>query len=304
MKVRLNRAMILLLAMTAGALAGAGAARAQAAQPQPPAAGTPEQTKLLASVEAYLRDLFAWGKDFQLKLGPLKEAQMPGFYEVPIAVTFQEQTDTGTVYASKDGKFIIRGELYDTGRDPFAEIKSKLDTSDSPSIGPADAKITLIEFSDFQCPHCKLLSQNLKPLEAKFPKVRIVFKNFPITQIHPWAMTAALAARCVYQSSPDGFWKMHDAIFQQQELISAEDVYNKLTDFAVAAGMNRDDFKSCLANPETQKRIDADIQMEKEVKINSTPTIFINGRENIGGDPATLEQLINFETARNPAPHK
>src|SRR3984957_21046646 len=98
------------------------------AQAQQPAAASTDQTHLIASVESYLRDLFGWGKDFQIKLGPLKDAQIPGFYEVPIAVTYQDQTDTGTVYASKDGKFIIRGDLYNMKQDPFAEIRARLVT--------------------------------------------------------------------------------------------------------------------------------------------------------------------------------
>jgi protein-disulfide isomerase len=280
------------------------AANPQAQAQQPPAAT--DQTHLIASVESYLRNLFGWGAVIQIKLGPLKDAQLPGFYEVPIAVSYQDQTDTGIVYASKDGKFIIRGELYNTNQDPFAEIRAKLITKDSPSAGPADAKVTLVEFSDFQCPHCRVLSQNLKPLEAKYPQIRVVFKNFPITAIHPWSMTAALAARCAYQSSPDAFWKMHDAIFQQQDLISTETVYDRLTEFAASAGLNRDDFRACLADPATQKSVEADQTLGRDLKISSTPTVFVNGRENIGGDPATLEQQIEFELnrARNPIPPK
>lgn len=265
-------------------------------------AGASDQAHLTSSVEAYLRDLFGWGPAFQLKVGPLKDSQLPGFYEVPIAVTYQEQTDTGMVYASKDGKFIIRGELYDTARDPFADIRAKIVTKDSPSIGPANAKVTVVEFSDFQCPHCRLLSQNLKPLEAKFPQVRFVFKNFPLTQIHPWAMTAAEAGRCAYQTSSEAFWKMHDAIFQQQDQIAADTVYDKLTEFAVSAGLNREDFKACLAALETQQAVEADINQGKDLKIASTPTIFINGRENVGGDPTTLEQQISYEINRRQTP--
>ena len=266
-----------------------------------PAAGgcAPDQAHLISSVESYLRNLFGWGKEIQVKLGPLKDSEIPGFYDVPIAVTFQDQTEDGIVYASKDGKFIIRGELYNTTQDPFAEIRSKLITKDSPSAGPADAKVTVVEFSDFQCPHCKILSQNLKPLETKYPQIRIVFKNFPLVQIHPWAMTAALATRCAYQSSPAAFWKMHDAIFQQQDLISADTVYDKLTEFAAAAGLTREDFKSCLADPQTQKSVDADLALGKALKINSTPTVFVNGRENVGGDPAMLQQQIDFELTRS-----
>jgi protein-disulfide isomerase len=297
MKLRLYVVLILL------AISCAASTQTQAQQSTPAAS---DQAHLIASVESYLRNLFAWGPAFQIKLGPLKDSQLPGFYEVPIAVTYQGQTDSGAVFASKDGKFIIRGELYNTSEDPFAEIRAKLVTKDSPSVGPANAKVTIVEFSDFQCPHCRVLSQNLKPLEAKYPQARFVFKNFPLTAIHPWSMTAALAARCAFQSSPAAFWKMHDAIFQQQDLISTEIVYDKLTEFAATAGLNREDFKACLADPEVQKSVEADIAQAKELKISSTPTVYVNGRENIGGDPAALEQLIQFDLnqAQPLAPNK
>jgi protein-disulfide isomerase len=265
------------------------------AQAQQPAAAPADQAQVISTVESYLRNLFGWGSAYQVKLGPLKPSMLPGFYEVPVAVTFQQQTDTGTVYASKDGKFIIRGELYDTSADPFAEIRAKLLTSDSPAVGPADAKVTVVEFSDFECPHCRTLSQTLKTLVPKYPQVRFVFKNFPLTQIHPWAMTAALAGRCAFQSSEDAFWKMQDSIFQQQDLISTENVYDKLADFAATAGLNREEFRACLAAPEAQKSVESDIQMGKALNITSTPTVFVNGRENIGGDPAALDQIIDFE---------
>ncbi len=272
-------------------------ARAQAPAQQPAVADS-EHAPLISKIESYLRNLFGWGPEFHLKLGPLKDSILPGFYEVPVEVTYQQQTDTGVVYASKDGRYIIRGELYNTSQDPFAEIRAKLVTSGSPSIGPADAKVTVVEFSDFQCPHCRVLSQALKTTEPKYPQVRFVFKNFPLTQIHPWAMTAAIAARCAFQSSPDAFWKMHDAIFQQQEIISPETVYDKLAEFAAAAGLNRDDFKACLADPQAQKAVEADMALGKELKISSTPTVFVNGRENVGGDPGNLGQLIDFELRR------
>ena len=264
---------------------------------QTPAASnaSPEQARVLATVESYLRNLFAWGPDFQLKLGPLKDATLPNFYEVPIEVTFQGQSQNGVVYASKDGKYIVRGELYKTDQYPFDAIRRQLTPDDSPSLGPAGAKVTLVEFSDFECPHCRQLREILKDLEPRYPQVRVVFKNFPIEHIHPWAMTAALAARCAYATSPAAFWKVHDAIFDQQDLITPENAYEKLTDLAVAAGVPRDTFKECVADPATKKAVDADLAVGVQLGVTSTPTVFVNGRESVGGDTAALEQLINYE---------
>jgi protein-disulfide isomerase len=230
-----------------------------------------------------------------VKLGPYKDATIPGYYEVGIEVKYKDQNQTGVVYASKDGAYIIRGELYKTGEDPFAAARKDLTTKGSPSKGPADSKITMVEFSDFECPHCRQLHEYLKTLEQKYPQARIVFKNYPIEAIHPWAMTAAIAGHCAFETSSDAFWKMESAIFDQQDLISAENAYDKLTDAAVAAGLQRDAFRACLADPAAKEAVQADLALGQKLGVNSTPTVFINGREAVGGDPSAVEQLIDYE---------
>jgi protein-disulfide isomerase len=217
---------------------------------------------------------------------------------VPITLTYQGQSETGTVFASKDGKYVVRGEIFSTSEDPFATNRATLSLENSPSLGPANAKVTLVEFSDFQCPHCRLFQQALKALLPKFPQVRVVYKNFPLENIHPWAMMAAMGSRCAYQNSNAAFWKMYDSIFDQQDVISAENVYDKLTDFAGAVGISADAFHSCLNDPATKQAVEADLQLGEKLDINSTPTVFINGRRVVGGDPASLEQLLTFELNR------
>jgi protein-disulfide isomerase len=125
--------------------------------------------------------------------------------------------------------------------------------------------------------------------------VRIVYKDFPLAGIHPWAMTAAIGARCAFGQSAQGFWMVHDSIFENQDVISSENVYGKMIDFAVQAGLDKDAFKLCMASPETKPAIEGDIEEGKAVQISSTPTVFVNGRPVIGGDEATLEQYIQFE---------
>jgi len=273
---------------------------AQTPSSTPSAANSPEQAHVISTVDSFLRNLFSWGPAYQLKVGPLKEATIPGFYEVAIEVKFQEQTQGGVVYASKDGNFIIRGELYKASDDPFAAARALLTSEGSPSKGLANAKVTLVEFSDFECPHCRELHESLKSIETKYPQVRIVFKNLPIEHIHPWAMTAALAGRCAFQSSPDAFWKIEAQIFDQQDLISPENAYDKMAEFAASAGIPSDGFRTCLADPAAKAAVDADIVLAQKLNISSTPTVFINGREAVGGEPTALEQLIDYELRPKP----
>jgi protein-disulfide isomerase len=244
-----------------------------------------------------VRRFFGWSSDVKVQLGPLGPSVSPDFYVVPIQVTLGEQVQTGEVFVSKDGKTLLRGEMYDMSADPFAANRAKAHLEGNPSKGPADAKVTLVEFSDFECPHCRELYEVLKTVEARYPQVRIVYKDFPLTSIHPWAQTAALGGRCAYDQSPEAFWKVHDAIFDNQDLLSTENVWDKLVEFATQAGLNADTFKACLSSPDAEKAVDANRADGVALDVGSTPTIYVNGRPLVGGDVETLDRFIDFELA-------
>ena len=233
-----------------------------------------------------------------MTLGPLTNSDAPSFYVLPITITFDGQKEDGTMFLSRDGKTVIRGEMFSTAVDPYADNRSKMHVDGNPSKGPADAKVTLVEFADFQCPHCRELHSIMGVMEQKFPQVRVVYKDFPLTQIHEWAETAAIGARCAYMQSPDAFWKVHDAIFDNQDVISAENVWNKLTDYATGAGLDAASFKACMSGTEAKKAVEVNQADGVALGVSSTPTVYVNGRPTVGGDPATLEQFINFELAK------
>jgi len=271
-----------------------------AARAQQPAATTPApaasgQLPIQKTVEAYLRNLYAFGSDTIVKVAVPKDIGVEGLQEVDIAVKVGENEQTGKVYVTKDGKFMFRGELSELAKDPLAEARAQLQTKDAPSLGPANAPVTLVEFSDFECPVCRGLHDALRGLLPNYPQVRVVFKDFPLEQIHPWARTAALAGRCAYQQSPAAFWKMYDLIYDGQELISAENAWGKMTDFAAQSGLNADAFKACMASPEAGAAVDASRANGIQLEVGSTPTIFVNGRRVVGADARTLEQYIRYE---------
>ena len=270
------------------------AARARQAAPAaaPAAAG---QSPLQKTIEAYLRNLYAFGPDITVKVSAPKDIGVEGLQEVDVEVKVGENQQTGKVYVTKDGKHMFRGELSDLSKDPLAENRALIDTKDSPSLGPANAPVTMVEFSDFECPVCKRLHDALRGLLPNYPQVRVVFKDFPLDQIHPWARTAALAGRCAYQQTPAAFWKMYDLIYDGQDLISAENAWGKMTDFASQAGLNPDSFKACMASPEAGAAIDASRANGTKLEVGSTPTMFVNGRRIVGADPQTLEQYIKYE---------
>jgi protein-disulfide isomerase len=205
------------------------------------------------------------------------------------------QSDTAIVYVSKTGNFLLRGELTDMSADPFADVRSKLHVGSSPSMGPEDAKITLIEFADFECPSCRQLDLVLRDLLPRHPEVRLVFKHYPLTNIHPWAMTAAIASQCAFQQSPAAFWKIHDAIFDAQDVISPSNVWDKMLELARQLGLNAEVYQACMINPETASPIKATIEEGHALTITATPTTFVNGRRVVGPDKPMIEQYITFK---------
>ena len=281
------------------------AARGQAAPAEPaPAAknattGGPA-TPIQKTVEVYLRHLYAFGPDVQVAVSVPQETPIPGLLETTISVKIGENTENAKFYVSKDGKYLVRGDVSELARDPLAENRALIQTKDAPSLGDSKARVTLVEFSDFECPVCRSLHDVLRGMLPNYPQVRVVFKDFPL-EMHPWARTAALAGRCAYQQDPAAFWKMYDLIYDNQEIISAENAWVKMGDYAGQAGLNADTFPACMASPEAAAAVDASRTNGQQLEVNSTPTIFVNGRRLVGADVHTLEQFIRYELAQQPS---
>jgi protein-disulfide isomerase len=249
------------------------------------------------SVEAYLRHLYAFGPEVEVHVSEPKETPVAGLLVCDIRVKVDGNEENAKFYVSADGKFLFRGELSDLTKDPLAENRAAMHTKDAPALGAKDAKVTVVEYSDFECPVCRGLHDVMRGLLPNYPQVRLIFMDYPLEQIHPWARTAALGGRCAYAQNPPAFWKVYDLIYDNQELIAAGNAYEKMTDYAGRAGLNLDTFKACLAGPEAAAAVDASIANGRELEVGSTPTIFVNGRRLVGADPHMLEQYIKYEIA-------
>lgn len=266
-------------------------------------AGTPSTpsappTALQKNIEAYLRNLYAFGPSVQLSVSAPRESEVPGLLETTVDLKDGENSQSAKFYLSKDGKYLVRGEVSDLSKDPLAETRARIQMKDAPVLGDPKAQVTLVEFSDFQCPVCRSLHDVLRSMLPNYPQVRVVFKDYPIEVLHPWARTAALAGRCTYQQDPKAFWKVYDAIYDQQEVLSAANAWSKMADFAAEAGLNPEAFKACMASPEAAAAVDASRENGQALEVNSTPTVFVNGRRMVGADAHLLEQYIQYELAR------
>jgi protein-disulfide isomerase len=270
------------------------AATAMAQEPAAPIAPAQAQKK----VEAFLRYYFALGPDVQVAVGAPTELGTSSLLELPIEVKTPEGADKLKMYLTKDGRYLMRGELTDLTTDPLAENRAKMQLASAPVLGNPKAPITLVEYSDFECPVCRGLHDALRGILTANPQVKVIFKDFPLENIHPWARTAALAGRCAYQQDPKAFWKVYDLIYDNQDLISASNAWDKMLDFAARTGLKTDTFKSCMASPQAASEVDASIANGTMLEVRSTPTIFVNGRRLVAADPHAIQQYIDFELAQ------
>jgi protein-disulfide isomerase len=279
----------MVLGLFLAALAGNSPLRAQTA----PAA----QSEMQKKIEKYLRHIYAFGSEVKLTIPEPKESEISGLLVTTVELVSGESHDTAKMYLSKDGKFLIRGEVSDMAKDPMAETRAKLDLASAPSFGGDKTTVTVVEFADFECPVCKNLHEQLRTILPTYPQVKFYFKDYPIEQIHPWAKTAALAGRCAYTQNPKSFWKIYDSFYDGQDLISAANAWDKALDFAGQAGLDQAAFKGCLASKEAADAVNASVANARALDVTSTPTVFINGRRVVGADAATIERYIQFELA-------
>lgn len=293
---------ILLLAHIAYAQqkAPASAAPSGASAPNTTSSAVSNVRDLPKRIEVFLRKLYAWGPEFQIKVGSIGAVTKANLYEVPVEVTLNGQSDSAVVYVSRDGRYIFRGDVQDLTADPLASVRQQLHLEGYGSKGPTNAKVVLVEFADFECPSCRQLDMILRELIPKYPQVRLVFKDFPLEQIHPWAMTAAIAGHCTLQKGQEAFWNFHDAVYDNQDLITADNAYDKISDLAKEAGADPIAFAACMTDPKSRASIDKSIEEGKALKLNSTPTTFVNGRQLVGPDPNALQQYIEYDADDKP----
>lgn len=171
----------------------------------------------------------------------------------------------------------------------------EVQVSDSdPALGSANAPVTLIEFSDFQCPFCLRVAPTLKQIRAKYgDKVRIVWKDFPLTQIHPEAFKAGEAGHCAAEQGK--FWEFHDAVYANQQAMQPDD----LKRYAANVGVDAAKFNACLDTSKHAEIVRNGVVEGTRLGIDSTPTVFINGRRVSGAQPyEVFAGIIDEELSR------
>jgi protein-disulfide isomerase len=263
-----------------------------------PAQEKPKSAFDKPTFEAYVRHLLAVIPEVEVKIDDPKPGQA-GLQRVEVHFTYGPRTQDETFYVSKDGQTVLRGSVYDINQNPFQEDLAKLKTDLSPSFGSPGAPVVLVMFGDFECPDCKMEAQTIRQnVQAAFPdKVRVYFKDFPLEQIHPWAKPAAMAGRCIFKQDPAAFWKYFDWIYGKQIEITATSLKTQVSDFAkTIPELDGMQLGRCLDSNTTEAEVNASLAEGHSLRIDGTPTTFLNGRRLIGSYPwPNLQQLIEGE---------
>lgn len=186
-----------------------------------------------------------------------------------LANTLRDQAEQ----ALQDSLAEVHGVRYNLP--PF---RLAIDNEGAPSLGPADAAVTLVEFSDFECPFCSRFFPTLKRIEEEYASsVRIVYRQFPLTSLHPNAFKAAEASLCAHEQ--DQFWEYHDLLFQEQDRLAVRDLKEK----AGRLGLNQAAFDQCLDSGSTVEQVQDDLSVGRTAGVSGTPALFVNGIPVPGG---------------------
>ena len=238
------------------------------------------------TVNSFLFQMFGYDPTVTWKVADIHPSEVPGLAEVLVIITNPQGSNTNKFLVSADGKHAIAGEILPFGAKPFSDARAKLEKGmTGPAKGPAKAAVTIVEFSDMQCPHCQKAAAGIEQLLAQEPEAHFVFQNFPLPA-HNWAEKAADYVDCVGRASNDAVWKFIQKTFDEQANITEANIDEKLKAIATASGANGDEIAACAAKPDTNARVEASIALGKSVGVNGTPALFINGRNVPGGLPS------------------
>ena len=213
-------------------------------------------------------------------------------------ITLNYQGQEVPIYVSLDGKYLVSDVIplnEDLVLDSDNNVNVEVEAGDSPVMGEADAPLTIIEFSDYQCPFCgKFYDQTLPQIEEKYiktGKVKLVYKDFPLISIHSEAQKAAEAARCVREQKGDeGYFKMHNKLFENQQSLSVEN-YKK---WARTLGVVGSKFDKCLDDGTFADDVEDELAYGESLGVTGTPAFFIDGKLISGAQPFDVfEQAID-----------
>ena len=267
------------------------------AQQKPATAeGIPVAPDVQKRVLAELRQSFSVPSDVNIGIGKELPSEFAGYNTLPVTFSRASRVTTVNFMISTDQKTLARMEKYDLTKILVPdEIAKKIDTQGRPFRGNPNAKVTLVSFDDFQCPYCARMHQELFPgiFDQYKDKIKIVYKDYPLTSIHPWAMHAAVAANCLNaQGNMEAYWDFADRVHSSGQSIGAShdlkqsqaEIDKVAKEIASKRGVSGEQLDACIAKDD-KATIERSIAEGDALGVNATPTLFINGEKLEGALP-------------------
>jgi protein-disulfide isomerase len=261
-----------------------------------PAAQAPNQAGTREKIIRYIRERFNIPDTVKVTVGDFRESVYPDFYAITLTLEDGKDKRSQPFFVSKNGRYLVDGSIYTLGGDARKDVVQLISLEDQATQGPATAPVTLVEYSDLQCPSCARLHEMLETdIIPKYgDKLRVVFKEFPLTAIHDWTLVAAVAAQCTYEIDPSKYVPYRSLVFQNQDMLDADHIRDTLLHLAAKAGIDNMKLASCIDSQASLPRVEASTREAQALGISQTPTSFINGRAFVGAPPlADIYKLID-----------
>jgi protein-disulfide isomerase len=281
-------------------------AQAPTELPKPDPANFTATSPTKETVDAFLRQSLGFDENRIWQVEAIQKTPVEGFSRVIVYMadkSGKQKPQELDFYVLPDGKHLIvvppNDDIQAFGEKPYAEVRAELQqNANGPYRGSASKDFLMVEFADFQCPHCKEAQANMEKLATDFPKARIVFQNYPLEKIHAQAKRAASYSVCVAKlgGSP-AFFQFVDAVFQGQEGLNTPDGATLTLNSSVTkVGLDPAKVGACAATPETDQAVENSVKLAQKLDVNQTPVLMVNGREIPANIPyETLKKIIEFQ---------
>lgn len=240
-----------------------------------------------------MRSYYKIPPEVHLTVGdPSPSPEFPNYEAVVVKIENGEKKQELTFLVSKDRASMMRLTKFDLSKDPFAQTMSKIDTNGRPTRGAKASKVVVVNFDDFECPFCSRMHQTLfsQILKDYGDRVTFIYKDYPLVEIHPWAIHAAVDANCLAAQNGDAYWDFADYIHSNQNEVNSEktpaarlDTLDRLT-MLQGQKHNVDVVKlqSCI-KAQDESAVKASMKEAESVGVEATPSLFVNGEEINGG---------------------
>ena len=254
---------------------------------------------LAQKIENQVRAYYKLPPEVSVNVGPLRPSEFPNYDALTVTLDSREKKQPVEFLLAKDQKTLIRISKIDMTKDPFEEVMKRINLTNRPVRGNANAKVTVVNFDDFQCPFCSRMHQTLFPelLKEYGDRVKFVYKDFPLLDLHPWALHAAVDANCLAAQSNDAYWDFADYIHSNQREVSSagslKEQFAALDRITTAQGQKHNveqaKLQSCL-RAQVEDAVRASIKEAEDLDLSATPVVFVNGQELEGAVPVSEVQ--------------